>query len=489
MNFLPNWLSQRAKVTPNRIAIDLESESITFFQLHKRVVKRAFQLASYGIKKGHTVAIYMRNRIEYIELIHALAYIGAKALLLNTRLKQQEIQYQCSDAKASFLVADESYEETILISGTELIQLQELTQRYEQEIVLQSQYDLNDTYTIMYTSGTTGNPKGVMQSYGNHWWSATGSSLNLGLQANDCWLVAVPLFHISGFSILMRSVIYGMRIVLHSRFEAIEANAAIETKGVTIMSVVTSMLTQMLKELGERKYPESFRCMLTGGGPVPRGLLDDCMEKGIPVYQTYGMTETSSQCVTLAPEDSIQKLGSAGKPLMPCQLKIVNASGKEVTNGLEGEIVVKGPNVTPGYLNKPEETAKAIKDGWLYTGDIGKLDEDGFLYVLDRRSDLIISGGENIYPAEIESTLLKHPLIVEVGVTGVPDKQWGQVPAAFLVVTSPIKKEELHIHCQAMLANYKIPKYYFIVDELPRTASNKIVRRKLPKLIEQGHQL
>ncbi|MEC0665555.1 o-succinylbenzoate--CoA ligase [Priestia flexa] len=489
MNLLPNWLSQRAKVTPNRVAVDLAAESITFLQLHKRVVKRAFQLASYGIKKGHTVAIYMKNRIEYIELIHALAYIGAKALLLNTRLKQQEIQYQCSDAKANFLVVDESYEETILLSGTELIQLQDLIYRHEKEIVLQSQYDLNDTYTIMYTSGTTGNPKGVMQSYGNHWWSATGSSLNLGLQTNDCWLVAVPLFHVSGFSILMRNVIYGMRIVLHSKFEAIQANAAIETKGVTIMSVVTSMLTQMLKELGGRKYPESFRCMLAGGGPVPRVLLDDCIEKGIPVYQTYGMTETSSQFVTLAPEDSIQKLGSAGKPLMPCQLKIVNANGEEVMNGIEGEIAVKGPNVTSGYLNKPEETDKAIKNGWFYTGDIGKLDEDGFLYVLDRRSDLIISGGENIYPAEIESTLLKHPLIAEAGVTGLPHKQWGQVPAAFLVVTSPIKKEELQAYCQSMLANYKVPKYYFIVDDLPRTASNKIIRRKLPQRIEQGRQL
>jgi O-succinylbenzoic acid--CoA ligase len=250
---------------------------------------------------------------------------------------------------------------------------------------------------------------------------------------------------------------------------------------VTIMSVVSTTLTRILQELETDGLPHYFRCMLLGGGPASLALLENCVKKGIPVFQTYGMTETSSQIVTLAPEDSIRKLGSAGKSLFPSQIRIISESGEEAAVGEAGEIIVKGPNVTSGYLNR--EKSKDFHDDWLYTGDLGYLDEEGFLFVLDRRTDLIISGGENIYPAEIEGVLTSHPAIADAGVIGKKDDQWGEVPIAFVVTQSPIPKSEILTFCLEKLAKYKIPHDFYFIDEVPRNASKKILRRELRSLL------
>ncbi|MEH7525627.1 AMP-binding protein, partial [Bacillus sp. JJ1503] len=247
--------------------------------------------------------------------------------------------------------------------------------------------------------------------------------------------------------------------------------------------IVSTMLSRIEEELIDEHLPSEFRCMLLGGGPASKALLEKCKHKQIPVYQTYGMTETSSQIVTLSPEYSMSKLGSAGKVLFPSQLKIVRSDGDEAGPNEAGEILVKGPNVTSGYLNKEDETEKKIVNGWLSTGDIGTLDQEGFLYVLDRRSDLIISGGENIYPAEIESVLVSHPSISDAGVIGVKDEEWGEVPIAFVVKVIEVTAEEIREFCQQKLAKYKIPKKILFLDEIPRNASKKILRRELRKLM------
>jgi o-succinylbenzoate---CoA ligase len=485
----PNWLMQRAFLTPERIAVQDEQGNKTFAELHEAAVTKARKLANLGIRKGDIVALLMKNSIDMIEVIHALHYIGAIVLLQNTRLTPNELIWQLEDSGAKYWLVDDEITRIREMASIQMATMSELFMLPEQECSLQQEYHFDDTATIMYTSGTTGKPKGVLQTYGNHWWSAVGSALNLGLHENDCWLAAVPFFHISGLSILMRSVIYGMGIYVMNHFDAKKANDVIMDGNITIMSVVSAMLQQMLVELGERKYPRTFRCMLLGGGPAPKPLLVACRDKEIPVYQTYGMTETASQIVTLAPEYSFKKLGSAGKPLFPAQIRIEN-NGEMARPNEPGEIVVKGPNVTKGYLHRPDATKQAIRDGWFYTGDIGYVDEEGFLYVLDRRSDLIISGGENIYPAEIEAVLLSHKAIEEAGVTGIADEKWGQVPCAFVKLKEgcTVTVEELSDFCKEKLAKYKVPKQIYFVEELPRNAAKKLLRRKLAELLPKSEE-
>ena len=483
---MPNILIKRALLTPNRIAIYFQDQTLTFHDLYECSLKVSGRLQALGIRKGQFVGVLLKNHLDTVTILFALQLLGARAVILNNRLTAAELVFQLKDSRSTFLILEESFTQTEAVITEQIDQLTtitktKLTQIKPEEPYIQEEISLTDICTIMYTSGTTGNPKGVIQTYGNHWWSSTGSALNLGTIDSDCWLCAVPLFHISGYSILMRSVIYGMPIVLHEHFDVEQTIKDIQLKKVTIMSVVGTMLTQIVEALEDRRLPASFRCMLLGGGPAPLPLLEACVKKDIPVFQSYGMTETSSQIVTLSPEDSLQKLGSAGKPLFPSQLRIELENGESAQAGMPGEIVVKGPNVTPGYLNRSEATEEKIREGWLYTGDIGYLDEQGFLYVKDRRSDLIISGGENIYPAELEAILLAHPDVMDAGVTGIEDKKWGQVPVAFIVKKkgTNLSGEELQRFCMERLAKYKLPKAFYFTEQLPRNAAKKLLRRKL----------
>jgi o-succinylbenzoate---CoA ligase len=487
---IPNWLKKRASLTPDRTALIFEDRNYTFKQIYEASLRTASQLAGMGAEKGSLVGVLLSNHADSAVILYALQMLGAKTVILNNRLTANELVWQLEDSGTVLLVTEQTFSQTYdIISQSftkQLITKEELFSMPEAEPAILEEYSLDEVTTIMYTSGTTGNPKGVMQTYGNHWWSATASALNLGLREEDRWLCAVPIFHISGYSILMRSLIYGMGIVLHSRFKETEALDDIRKHQVTIMSVVSTMLQKLEDELGNDRLPGFFRCFLLGGGPAPLALLERCKQKAVPVYQSYGMTETSSQFATLSPEYSLSKLGSAGKALFPNQIKIVDEQGKELPCKEEGEILVKGPNVTPGYLYRERETKTKIREGWLHTGDIGYIDSEGFLYVLDRRSDLIISGGENIYPAEIEGVLLSHPEIIDAGVIGVQDAKWGHVPAAFIVrrKEAAITVRELMNYCSGRLAKYKVPKNITFMDELPRNASKKLLRRKLREFVK-----
>ncbi|MEN2768323.1 o-succinylbenzoate--CoA ligase [Ornithinibacillus xuwenensis] len=474
---IPHWLSKQAFLAPNKPAIEqVDGTVITFLELKNRSQEFAQRLASYGIRKGSHVGILSNNNSSMIVAIHALSYLGAVAVLFNTRLTSDEINYQLHDAEVEVLItADDLLDSAKDLKVNIVKSFQEVEEESRQDIALLSEFDLDDPITIIYTSGTTGFPKGVIHTYGNHWWSAISSALNLGLSEKDKWLAVLPYFHVGGLSIFLKSVIYGMPVYIVEKFNEQVVLDAILNRGVTIASVVTVMMQRLINLLGENRFPGYFRCMLLGGGPAPKPLLEKANEKHIPVFQSYGMTETSSQIVTLSPSDALVKIGSAGKPLFPAQLRISGNVPNEI-----GEITVKGPMVTGGYYNNQKATKNAFKDGWLYTGDLGYVDEEGFLYVVDRRKDLIISGGENIYPSEIESVLSGFVGLQEVAVIGIEDKVWGQVPAAFVVVNEEaITKAAIIEYAKGKLAKYKLPKEIYFVSSLPRNASNKLVRSKL----------
>ena len=483
---IPDWLARRAALHPERPALIAPGERWSFAELHAWASRIAAGLSVSGLRPGDRVAILAHNHPAYAAAIHAAPRCGVVLVPLNTRLAPAELAWQLADSGANLLLHDDAHAQVATGLGT--IPCRSLAAVAAQgpaasEAGATASLALDVPHTIIYTSGTTGRPKGAPLTVGNHWWSATASALNLGLHADDRWLAVLPLFHVGGLAIVLRGAIYGMPVVLHERFDPAAALAAIDHEGVTIASVVAVMLQRMLALRGDRPLPPHFRCALLGGGPAPRPLLETCAARGVPVVQTYGMTETASQAATLAPADALRKLGSAGQPLLPLELRIVTAD-RDAVPGEVGEICVRGPMVTPGYHNNPVASAAAFVDGWFHTGDLGYLDAEGFLYVVERRSDLIISGGENIYPAEVEAVLLAHPAVSEVGVVGVPDARWGQVPVAAIVVAAGHAPDralaaEVLAFCRARLAAYKCPRSVHFCAALPRTASGKLRRAEL----------
>lgn len=497
---LPDWLTRCAQNRPTHLAVQYGATQWNFAQLDSETSRLARQFASIGVHEGCRVALLAFNSLHFVTCVHALTRLGAILVPLNIRLTVDELRWQLQDARATLLVHDAEHA-TIATQVVEHVSqipratftpiegdkdVLVLSNLPETQVALRALIDLQATQAIMYTSGTTGNPKGAIITYGMQEWNAIGSALNLGHQPDDCWLACMPLFHIGGLSILMRSVIYQISIVVQQKFDSTAVNQAVLEQHITIISVVAVMLQRMLTTLEMQKavYPSTLRCVLLGGGPAPQPLLEACAARNIPVVQTYGMTETCSQAVTLAPADALRKLGSAGHPLSSVQLRIMHDE-EEAKVGEAGEIQLKGPTITPGYADRPDATAKAFHNGWLATGDIGYLDEEGYLYMLDRRSDLIISGGENVYPAEIEAILLSHPAVAETGVCGQPDAQWGQVPIAFVHLKDgkSVSTEDLMQYAAQRLARYKQPRTIYSVPELPRNSSGKLLRRKLLGLL------
>lgn len=478
---IPNWLMQRAYLTPEKTALSYGSESWTFEELKEGALQYAGVLKANGLKQGERIALLGPSNAEMVFVIHSCLLLGLEIVMLNRRLTKEELDWQLRDSAAVAVIVADELAELVINSSIRKITFSAIKENKGEMIAVEATWSADRTITIMYTSGTTGFPKGVRQTAENHTSSALSSVLNLGLDEADRWLCTMPLFHISGFSILVRSVLYGMEVKLYEKFDAAIIAKEIQTGSVTRMSVVSVMLNQILNELEQKEQQAhpSFKTMLAGGGSLPLDYLKRAQERGIPVLQTYGMTETSSQTTTLSATDAIRKVGSAGKPLFFNEVKIKDTSEAN----RHGEIYIRGPHVTPGYIGRFEGKSP-LKEGWLPTGDIGYLDEEGYLYIVDRRSDLIISGGENIYPAEIENTLVAHPNIIEAGVCGKENDKWGSIPIAFIVVSKKIEEAEVLAFCQEHLARYKLPKEIHFVEKLPRNASNKLLRRELKKWLE-----
>ena len=493
---IPDWLASSARTSPERVALTVGQRSWTFDELDDACSRLARRLATLGVGAGDRVATLLHNGAPAALLPLAVLRLGASLVPLNVRLHRSEIARLLANssprlvvfesATANMLDGDDAHAgyggalASADESGASVMRCVQLDHAAEADVPLCLTHSTDHVLAVIYTSGTTGQPRGAMLTVGNFWWSAKGSALNLGVHDDDRWLAVLPLFHVGGLSILLRSAIYGTAAEVHERFDPAAVNRAIEG-GVTIVSLVSVMLQRMLDDRGNRPFPATLRCLLIGGGPVPTPLLERALRIRAPVVQTYGLTECASQVATLAPDDALAHIGSAGRALHPNEVRIA----RDTSDGA-GEILVRGPIVMSGYLGDPEATAQAMRDGWLHTGDIGRLDEQGFLYVLDRRDDLIVSGGENVYPAEVEAALLAHPWVDEAAIIGAPDPTWGHRVVAVVRLktehqsSSRSAAETLRAHCRARLAGYKTPVDFRIVTEpLPRTASGKLRRAAL----------
>jgi o-succinylbenzoate---CoA ligase len=438
---LDDWLAQRSVSAPDRVALEAEGAAMTYAELEAEATWVARRLAAHGVRRGSTAALTMQPRREQVVIAHALMKVGARMLPLSPRLTAAE-------------------REAIVAAEKPILDLDdpgELTQT-EADLPLLGEHDMDDVCALVLTSGSSGMPKPIGLTYGNFLWNAVGSGFNIGVDPADRWLCCVPLSHVAGLSIVMRSVIYGTAAVLHDGFDVDRVAAALAEERISIVSLVTTMLVRLLEAGADLSGP---RTILVGGGPVPREPLEEAIAKGATVVQTYGLTETCSQVTTLAPEDAKRKLGSAGRPLLTTHLRI-----------RDGEILIQGPTVAPG---------RADEAGWLHTGDLGHIDEEGFLYVEDRIDDLIVSGGENVVPAEVEEVLLRHPAVADAAVVGREDPEWQQAVTAVVVLVdgSEASAEELRRHCAQHLAGFKVPRRVELAAALPRTPSGKLMRRAL----------
>ena len=494
---MPEWLGHCASAFPGRIALIAGDERWSFRDLDLRAARTARQLATLGVAGGTRVALALRGGALFAVLTHALARLGAVMVPLNVRLSRPELAWQLTDSRAKVLIYDPAQAPLAAEAAQELADVlsihpgperpseaaprsRSLAAAPEARIPLRDRVDLSAVQGIIYTSATSGRPKGVLLTYGNHWWNAIGSALRLGLDREDRWLAPLPLYHIGGLAIVWRSVIYGIPMIIHEAFDPDAVNRDIDVAGVTMVSAVSTMLQRVLDARGSRPFPPTLRCVLLGGGPASPALLEACRGRGVPVAPTYGLTETASQVATQVPAEAAASPGAVGKPLFPAEVRIA-LDGRPVAAGEVGEIVVRGPTVMLGYADRPEETRRALREGWLHTGDLGYLDREGDLHVVDRREDLIISGGENIYPAEVESILREHPALQDAAVIGLTDREWGQVAVAAVKVRPGFRTTEdaLKAFCGSRLARYKIPARVWFVDDLPRSAAGKLIRRTL----------
>ena len=438
---LDNWLAQRSQSCPDRVALVADGAEVTYAELEAEATWVARRLAAHGVRRGSTAALTMQPRREQVVLIHALMKVGATLLPISPQLSGEE--------RKAIVAAEEP--------TVDLDDPGQLTQT-EADLPLLGEHDMDDIACRVLTSGSTGSPTPIGLTYGNFLWNAVGSGFNIGVDPHDRWLCCLPLSHISGLGIVMRSVIYGTTAVLHDGFDTDRVASALADDGITVLSLVTTTLSRLLEAGADLSGP---RAILVGGGPVPEEPLEEASGRGATVVQTYGLTEACSQVTTLAPADARRKLGSAGRPLLTTHLRIQ-----------DGEILVQGPTVAPG---------RADGDGWLHTGDLGRIDEEGFLYVEDRIDDMIVSGGENIVPAEVEQVLLRHPQVADAAVVGREDPEWQQAVTAIVVLEdgSDTTPDELRRHCAEALAAFKVPKRVELAAALPRTPSGKLMRRAL----------
>ena len=495
-----DWLMARTEATPEALALMFAGRSWSFGQLDSWVTKLSLRLAAEGVLPSQHIGLLAPNTPTFACCVFALARLGAVVVPFNTRLTATEIAWQLRQSDCSRLLCTELTAESAGKAARDIpcLTIPGEADAFEKWLGDPGYSNLpgppdepEQAQGIVFTSGTTGYPKGAIITYANHFWSAVASAVRLGVHTDDRWLVCMPLYHIGGLAVLFRSCLYGTAVLLHDGFETDAVLASIASERATLLSLVPTMLERLLDAGLSDKATPALRLVLLGGASASSGLLTRAAERGLPVAVTYGATEAASQVATMMPERAKVKPGSVGRPLMFTSVEVVDGDGHALTDGEPGEIVVSGPTVMAGYYNQPAATAEIVSDGRLHTGDVGYFDVDGDLWILSRRTDLIISGGENIYPAEIERVLGEHPAVGQACVVGLPHPVWGQQVAALVTLKEgqSVPDSELLAFCRQRLAGYKQPRILLVGDEIPMTSSGKIRRRAVVEILAAEKEL
>lgn len=490
-----DWITHHAGRRPTRLAIhDLQTHrKFTYAELDARTDRLVAALAGMGIAKGDRVALLAPNCAEYFELQFACGRLGAIMLPLNWRLTVPELEYILGDSSPKLLIHDREFaKQAAALSKSRLeIDHDRPDSAYEQALAKVGKtpapvpLDHDDIGMVMYTSGTTGHPKGAIITHGMVFWNCVNLGIPALITPETVQLVVLPLFHTGGLNCYANPVLHaGGTILIMRTFDPGLALDCISDPalGITHFFAVPAPYQFMMQHPKFQGTDLSrLRVAGVGGAPCALSILETWTARGVPLVQGWGMTETSPAGTMLDAADAIRKLGSAGRCLMHTAIRIVDDEGGDVAPGGIGELLIKGPNITPGYWNNPEATKKSFTDGWLHTGDAARQDEEGFVYIVDRWKDMYISGGENVYPAEVENVLFQLPQVADAAIIGVPNERWGEVGMAVIVRKEGQKLAEGEViqHCLGRLAKFKVPQSVAFVDALPRNATGKVLKREL----------
>jgi acyl-CoA synthetase (AMP-forming)/AMP-acid ligase II len=490
-------LRRNAYKLPVKLAAKDRLRQITYGELNTRVNQLAHGLLSTGVRNGDSVAVMVGNRIEHLEILFATAKIGALAIPLDIKWKalelgsvlsffkpsvlilQQECSKEFSEAK---LTRDLSFVKPVIISDLSYGGLLNDQSAAEPSVPVSE----DDPFAVLLTSGTTGFPKGCLVTHRTFVFHCINNAIEKGLGVHDRALLASPLYFNAGRSFTLGIIYYGGTMFLHERFDAEEILKTIEREKITYMGAVPTMCERMLQVPGVENYDTgSLRCLAITGGKVHEPVLQALRKQITPnIYRTYASTDSGQMAIS-KPEDMDSKPLAAGMPVWCVDLRIVDDQNNPVAVNQVGEIICQSPLATEGYYMNPEATNASFRDGWFYTGDLGYFDEEGYLFVVGRKKDMVKSGGISIYPLEIEGVLYKHPDVVEAAVIGVPDPQWGEAVKAVVIlkIGSVVSAAELMQFCREQLASYKVPKSVDIVAALPHTEVGKVNKVKLGEMI------
>lgn len=489
-----DWLEKLCLYFPNKVAMkEVETGRALTYQEFQNCASRLASVFvdELGLKQGERVAILAENSLEHFILFFVAQKTGLIVAPLNYRLAASEINELLLDCEPSLLVVQEKFEPLAAQSAFKpkhLWKLAELEREGYEKKARKSEFaakeiDEDEPLFILYTAGTTGAPKGVLYSHKMLFWNSVNTSLRIDLTSEDRTMSFLPLFHTGGLNVVATPFLHhGAFVALVKKFDAELVTRLLEEEAITIFMGVPTTLKMMAESKAFQSVSvKTTRFAMVGGEPMPLPLIETWHAKGVWIRQGFGMTEVGPNLFSLHQDDAVRKIGSIGMPNFYVDARVVDDEGNDVRRGEVGELIFKSPVVTKGYWNNPDATRAAFKDGWFYTGDLVRQDEEGYFYVVDRKKSMFISGGENVYPAEIEKVLYKHPAIAEVAVIGVPDEKWGEVGKACVVLKpgASATADELKAFCSERLAKYKVPKHFEFHDALPKSDAGKINKKVL----------